>query len=146
MTPIKKTTTKSKTSPAPATKTSAAPKATKASKAAAKKTAAVTPAQAVAGLAAVAARAVVAQSVATVVAARVDVGFGNALYLRGDGPGLSWDHGVPMTCVANDLWQATLAEASRPFAVKFLINDSVWSTGPDYTIEPGASATLAPSF
>lgn len=146
MTPIKKTTTKSKTSPAPATKTSAAPKAAKTVKAAAKKPASVSPAEATAGLAAVAAKAVVAQSTATVVAARIDVGFGNALYLRGDGPGLSWDRGVLMTCVADDLWQAALGEASRPFAVKFLINDAIWSAGPDYRIEPGASATFAPSF
>src|SRR5579872_5239985 len=31
--------------------------------------------------------------------AKIDVGFGNTLYLRGEGPGLSWTQGVPLTCV-----------------------------------------------
>src|SRR5690606_12500637 len=42
--------------------------------------------------------AVVAPAKDTVIVAKIDVGFGNALYLRGDGPGLSWSKGVPMDC------------------------------------------------
>ena len=29
--------------------------------------------------------------------AKIDVGFGNALYMRGEGLGLSWTQGVPLT-------------------------------------------------
>jgi len=85
-------------------------------------------------------------AVLTTVSANFDVGFGNALYLRGDGPGLSWDKGLRMECVADDKWSITLGESVRPFVFKFLINDEVWSTGEDYLVDPGLSVTLTPSF
>lgn len=143
---MKKTTIKSKASPAPATKTAAAPKSAKPAKSAATKASTLTTAQATAGLAALAAKAVTGRPAITLIVAQVDVGFGNALYLRGDGAGLSWDKGAPMTCVANDRWEIALESAAQPFAVKFLINDTTWSTGADYTVQPGATVTLQPSF
>ena len=51
-----------------------------------------------------------------------------------------------MECIAGDRWQLTLGDSSRPFVFKFLINDEVWSTGDDYTVAPGASATFTPLF
>lgn len=83
---------------------------------------------------------------ATVVNARVDVGFGNTLYLRGDGPGLSWNKGVPLTCVNSDHWQITLGPSTKPIVFKFLINDEIWSCGEDYTVEVGSAENLKPSF
>ncbi|HWA87014.1 MAG TPA: hypothetical protein VG710_12370 [Opitutus sp.] len=85
-------------------------------------------------------------AVVTRITANFDVGFGNALYLRGDGPGLSWDKGVRMNCVADDKWTVTLGESVRPFIFKFLVNDEVWSTGEDCTVDPGVSVTLTPVF
>lgn len=89
---------------------------------------------------------VVPTAVVTTVSASLDVGFGNALYLRGEGPGLSWDKGTRMECVADDRWTLALGESSRPFVFKFLINDEIWSTGDDYTVTPGVSVTLTPTF
>src|SRR5215213_8603318 len=37
--------------------------------------------------------------------AKIDVGFGNALFLRGEGTGLSWNQGVPLTCVDGSTWK-----------------------------------------
>lgn len=91
-------------------------------------------------------KAVKTTPVVTTISARIDVGFGNLLYLRGEGPGLSWDRGVPMNCVENDRWQATLGESARPFTFKFLINDLTWSSGVDFTVESGGSVTLTPEF
>jgi hypothetical protein len=85
-------------------------------------------------------------AVVTTITANFDVGFGNALYLRGDGPGLSWDKGIRLECVADDKWSIALGEAARPFVFKFLINDEVWSTGEDYLVDPGVSVTLTPKF
>lgn len=82
----------------------------------------------------------------TSITARIDIGFGNSLYLRGEGPGLSWDVGLLMTCVGRDEWQATLAESAGPVVFKFLINDVIWSTGPDQVVQPGTSTTLTPTF
>lgn len=89
---------------------------------------------------------VVPSVVVTTISANIDVGFGNALYLRGEGPGLSWDKGVRMECVADDRWSLALGESSRPFVFKFLINDEKWSAGPDYTVSPGTNVTLTPTF
>jgi hypothetical protein len=132
-----KKTTKKAAAPA-----AAAPKATKApAKAPAKK--AATPAAAPA-----ARRKSVEQpeAPATLISARVDIGFGNHLYLRGEGPGLSWDHGVAMDCIAADGWTSTLKGASAPVVFKVLINDLTWCAGNDYVVEPGQSVTVTPTF
>ncbi len=119
----------------------AAPKATKApAKAPAKKTATTV---------APAARRKSAEqpeAPATLITARVDIGFGNHLYLRGEGPGLSWDHGIAMDCIAADGWTSTLKGASAPVVFKVLINDLTWCAGNDYVVEPGQSVTVTPTF
>lgn len=85
-------------------------------------------------------------AVTTTIVAAVDVGFGNTLTLRGEGPGLSWDVGVPLDCAADDRWTITLPETSHPIICKFLLNDLVWSVGADYTILPGSNVVLSPTF
>lgn len=82
----------------------------------------------------------------TVVVARIDVGFGNLLYIRGEGPGLSWERGVPMECASSDTWTWSTAAASRPFAYKVLINDERWSLGDDFVAVVGAENAVSPSF
>ena len=144
---IKKTTSKTAKSPAPATK----PARTPAKKAAATPAApAAQPiALAVAALSVAApktVKAVATKAVTTTIRACIDVGFGNSLYVRGEGPGLSWDKGVLMECRGQDQWQISFGESSRPFLVKVLVNDQTWSTGPDYTVPCGVSLTLAPQF
>ena len=89
---------------------------------------------------------VLPEPVSTVITATINVGFGNVLTIRGEGPGLSWDRGLVMECVAADQWRVDLGEAARPFLFKFLVNDLSWSTGPDYTVASGARVTLVPSF
>jgi hypothetical protein len=161
MSASKKTTPKSNKSPAPATKPAAKKSpATKKAKAAPIVARAAAPASVpapktvpapapVAKSAAVAppaAKPVAPKPVMTTIAAQIDVGFGNALFLRGEGPGLSWDRGVGMECVADDLWQITLAESARAYTFKFLVNDLTWSVGPDFTVACGTNVTLTPEF
>ncbi len=130
---MKKSTSKKTVSPAPAKKTAPAPApvAVKPAKPLLKKTSV---------------KAVAPSAVATTITAQIDIGFGNALYIRGQGPGLSWDRGVLMNCVADDQWQITLPESARPLLFKFLVNDLSWSAGADYTAAPGAKVTLTPTF
>lgn len=144
---IKKSTTTKSKSPAPATKT-AKPAAKKAAPVPAPAPAQVSPVTvAVAALSAVTPpKVIAAKPVTTTVTASIDVGFGNALFIRGEGPGLSWDKGVAMECVSGDQWQIALGESSRPYLIKFLVNDVTWSSGPDYTVPSGISVTLAPQF
>lgn len=155
----KKTTAKASTSPAPATKDtkSAARPKSSAPKVAAKKTASATAAIVAAVTRAAApvltepvalprVKEVAIPAVCTTITAKIDVGFGNALFLRGDGPGLSWDRGMPMTNVGADLWQVKLRETTRPIGFKFLVNDLTWSTGADFLIASGGDELFTPAF
>jgi hypothetical protein len=128
-----KSTAKSLKSPAPATLTASAPapapKNTRVPRV--KKDSAAVPA---------------ATSAPTVITAKIDVGFGNTLFLRGDGPGLSWNKGVALACADEAAWTISLANAVRPVVFKFLVNDETWSRGDDYTAAPGSNAELSPTF
>ena len=82
----------------------------------------------------------------TVITALVDVGFGNTLYVRGEGAGLSWDSGIPLASVADNQWEIALPAASSPIVYKFLINDFNWSVGEDFQSNSGSSVTVTPAF
>ncbi|MSU70429.1 MAG: hypothetical protein EXS39_06590 [Opitutaceae bacterium] len=82
----------------------------------------------------------------TVIAAQVDVGFGNELFIRGEGPGLSWEKGVLMTCVSDDRWSTVIANANQPITCKFLLNDLMWCAGENFVVIPGHSVSLVPAF
>jgi hypothetical protein len=87
----------------------------------------------------------VAACVSTVVA-KIDIGFGNALFLRGDGPGLSWDRGVPMINMSSDEWVWATKDAAAPFEAKVLVNDCLWSIDANSTIAPGSRTVIYPTF
>ncbi|AWI10087.1 hypothetical protein [Ereboglobus luteus] len=78
--------------------------------------------------------------------AQIDIGFGNSLTIRGLGAGLSWDKGISMNCVNDDLWSITLVGVSGPVSFKFLVNDLSWSDGEDYIAQPGDELVLKPTF
>ncbi len=146
--PMKKTTAKSAAkTPAPAKKAPA-----KTVKKAAAPIVAPTPAPAPVEKKAPAAKkpavkkAAPAASAVTRITAAIDVGFGNSLYLRGEGGGLSWDKGVLMDCIADDSWTITLAESAKPIECKFLLNDVAWCVGNDYIVTAGSSVVLKPTF
>lgn len=82
----------------------------------------------------------------TFLSAQIDIGFGNHLYVRGEGPGLSWDHGVAMDCTGANLWTASVKRANAPVTFKLLVNDVTWSTGNDFVVASGKSITVTPSF
>ena len=83
---------------------------------------------------------------ATFISAQIDIGFGNHLYIRGEGPGLNWDHGLAMDCTGTGLWTATVKYAAAPVIFKVLVNDLTWNTGPDYVALPGKSLLVTPTF
>jgi hypothetical protein len=77
--------------------------------------------------------------------AKIDVGFGNALYLRGEGMGLSWNQGVPLTCVDGMTWKWS-GEINNPLKFKLLLNDAVWAAGEDLVAAPGQKMEICPTF
>lgn len=151
---MKKKITPSK-SPAPATKSAApaklvpppaAPAVKSKPVAAAKKPAAVVPPPAKPKAPAPVVKSVAPKPVVTKITAKIDIGFGNALYIRGEGAGLSWDRGLLLACVSDDHWSITLGESARPIVFKFLVNDLSWSAGEDYVVAPGSTANFTPTF
>lgn len=82
----------------------------------------------------------------TTVVAQVDVGFGNRLFIRGDGPGLSWDRGTLMECVEADRWEWSSEKVAKIFACKLVLNDELWSQGENIEVLPGEVKVTRPEF
>jgi hypothetical protein len=82
----------------------------------------------------------------TVIEAKIDIGFGNLLYIRGDAPGLSWRSGIPMDCKGADSWSVSMSDTKSAFEYKVLINDIHWAVGRNNTAQPGMTSTTEPTF
>lgn len=82
----------------------------------------------------------------TTVIARYDAGFGNQLFLRGSGGGLSWDQGVLMENTQADEWVWETTSASGELEFKVLLNDTEWSTGQNGIVFAGATVVFEPVF
>lgn len=87
-----------------------------------------------------------AKAAKTTIIARVDVGFGNSLYIRGEGASLSWDKGVQLDNVSPYEWVFTTTKAKGDVNFKFLINDEIWSEGDDLSVAPGGTSISSPVF
>jgi hypothetical protein len=77
--------------------------------------------------------------------AKIDIGFGNKLFVRGQGAGLSWDHGIPLECVDSQTWRL-IVPAKDKLQFKLLLNDSVWAQGEDVVVAPGKKVEVTPAF
>jgi len=77
--------------------------------------------------------------------AKIDIGFGNNLFVRGQGAGLSWDHGIPLECVDSQTWRL-IVPAKDKLQFKLLLNDSVWAQGEDVVAAPGKKVEVVPAF
>lgn len=82
----------------------------------------------------------------TSVVTKVDVGFGNSLFIRGSGGGLNWDRGEPMRCVADDEWTWESDKGNETVEFKLLINDEIWSQGENFSAQAGQRLVCNPSF
>lgn len=82
----------------------------------------------------------------TTIIARVDVGFGNSLYIRGEGTGLSWDKGTPLENVGPYEWTFSTTQAKGDLTFKFLINDEMWAEGENITVAKGGTSISSPVF
>jgi len=81
----------------------------------------------------------------TTIEVKLDVGFGNAVFLRGQGSGLTWERGVPLACVDGSTWRWA-KKSTDPVTFKVLLNDQVWSAGSDIVVAPGQKIEISPSF
>ena len=74
---------------------------------------------------------------ATRLLATAYIGIGNKLFIRGDGPGLSWDKGVPMQFVSIGKWGWATHDATAPMRVKLYKNDETACLTGEVHLAPG---------
>ena len=82
----------------------------------------------------------------TTIAADINVGLGNTLYIRGKGEGLSWDKGVPLHCIGDSMWTWASTAVKDKAVFKLLLNDVVWAQGENLTVEAGKDLQVTPRF
>ena len=83
---------------------------------------------------------------ATRLLATAYIGIGNKLFIRGDGPGLSWDHGVPMQFVSIGKWGWSTQEAAGPVRCKLYKNDEVLALTGELVLEAGRHTEVTALF
>jgi len=75
------------------------------------------------------------------------IGIGNRLFIRGEGPGLSWDEGVPLQFVSIGKWRWETTEASGPVRYKLYKNDQNECTAlGTQTLAPGHQQDVTAAF
>lgn len=75
------------------------------------------------------------------------IGIGNKLFIRGDGPGLRSDKGVPLQFVSIGKWRWESAELLFPATVRLYKNDQVECTAlGEITLEPGHHHEVTAQF
>ncbi|WOO39936.1 hypothetical protein [Rubellicoccus peritrichatus] len=82
----------------------------------------------------------------TALVAQVLIGIGNKPYVRGEGPGLSNDVGVPMDFLEIGKWQWIAPESTEPVVCRIFKNDETEAEGEPIVIEPGQKRVVSPSF
>lgn len=75
------------------------------------------------------------------------IGIGNRLFIRGQGPGLTWEKGVPLQFVSIGKWRWETTEATAPISFKLYKNDSIECTAlGEQAIAPGHLTEVTASF
>ena len=74
------------------------------------------------------------------------IGIGNKLFIRGDGPGLSWDKGIPMQFVSIGKWGWASNDVTTPVACKLYKNDETAALSGEIFVEPGKHIELTALF
>ena len=75
------------------------------------------------------------------------IGIGNRLFIRGHGPGLSWDKGVPLQFVSIGKWRWETNDAGGPVRFKLYKNDAVECAAlGEQSVEPGHQQEVTAAF
>jgi hypothetical protein len=75
------------------------------------------------------------------------IGIGNRLFIRGEGPGLRWEKGAPLSFVSIGKWRWETSDASAPIRFKLYKNDEIECTAlGERSVGPGAQMDLTASF
>ena len=82
----------------------------------------------------------------TTVIAKVMIGIGNKPYVRGEGPGLSWEEGVPMNFLEIGKWAWSPSRKNASVTIQIYRNDEDPDNSGKHVIKPGEKFELTPDF
>jgi iron-sulfur cluster repair protein YtfE (RIC family) len=82
----------------------------------------------------------------TTVVANVMIGIGNKPFLRGEGPGLSWDEGVSMNFIEIGKWAWSPPRKNASLTVQVYRNDQDPDKGGKVVVKPGQKLEITPDF
>lgn len=82
----------------------------------------------------------------TRITVKYDVGFNNALYIRGQGGPLSWDKGLELKNIGWDEWVWESNVLFKECEFKVLVNDQAFETGENHHLTGGSSIIYTPHF
>lgn len=74
------------------------------------------------------------------------IGIGNKVFIRGEGPGLSWEKGVPMEFISIGKWSWETTDAIDPLKIQLFKNDDLAAQGEAITLPPGHHIEATPVF
>jgi len=86
------------------------------------------------------------QNATTTVVANVMIGIGNKPFLRGEGPGLSWDEGVSMNFIEIGKWAWSPPRKNASLTVQIYRNDQDPDKGGKVEVKPGQKLEITPDF
>ena len=82
----------------------------------------------------------------TTIFADVDIGWGNGLFIRGEGAGLQWDVGQKLEWSSKGWsWSGLVAKGSQ-IEFKILLNDANWANGDNIVVKSGETCRISPEF
>ena len=82
----------------------------------------------------------------TSVVANVMIGIGNKPYLRGEGPGLNWDEGVPMNFIEIGKWAWSPSRKNASLTVQLYRNDNDPDQSGKIEVKAGEKIEITPNF
>jgi hypothetical protein len=88
----------------------------------------------------------ISQTGTTSVVANVMIGIGNKPYLRGEGPGLNWDEGVPMNFIEIGKWAWSPPRKNASLTVQLYRNDNDPDKSGKIQIKAGEKIEITPDF
>ncbi len=75
------------------------------------------------------------------------IGIGNRLFIRGEGPGLSWEKGVPLQFVSIGKWRWETGDAAAPVKFKLYKNDDTECAAlGTQSLDPGQQQEVTAAF
>lgn len=81
-----------------------------------------------------------------VLAAIAAIGEDDVLCLRGEGAGLDWQEGVPMTYDGSDRWRYRVENITAPITCRIYLNDEISAFGDDLILQPNQTLAVSPTF